>query len=249
VEPDHHGNLIISSRNTWTVYKVSGRDGHVIWTLGGKHSTFRLSPQARFAFQHDVRVRAAGDQVLTLFDNGAGPPDIDTQSRGLTLRLDMKRKVAALLGVDQHSPPLLAHFEGNVQDLPGGGQFMGWGQRPYFTLFAGGRVLIDGHFVDENPSYRAFLEPWNATPSDPPAIAATRSPQGMTVYVSWNGATDVSRWRVLTGSRPGALTATAPVRRTGFETSISLPAAPYVAVQALNAAGHMLGTSRTIRAG
>jgi hypothetical protein len=246
-DPGHDGDLIISSRNTWSVFKVSGHDGHVIWTLGGKHSTFRLAPRARFAFQHDVRVRASGDRIITLFDNAAGPPDIDSQSRGLTLRLNMKQRTAGLIQAEQHSPPLLAHFEGNVQDLPGGGQFMGWGQKPYFTLYDGGRELIDGHFVDENPSYRAFLEPWDATPTDPPAIAYSRTSQGMTVYASWNGATNVSEWRVLAGSRSGALTVVGSMRWTGFETAIPVPAAPYAAVQALNPLGRVLATSRTIR--
>jgi hypothetical protein len=40
VDPD--GNLIVSSRNTWTAYKVSAHDGRLAWRLGGKHSTFRL---------------------------------------------------------------------------------------------------------------------------------------------------------------------------------------------------------------
>jgi hypothetical protein len=249
VDPDGGGNLIISSRNTWTVFKVSGQDGHVIWTLGGKHSTFRLPPKARFAFQHDVRVRAANDRVITLFDNAAGPPDIDSQSRGLTLQLDMQRKTVALVGVEQHSPPLLAHFEGNVQDLPGGSQFMGWGQKPYFTLYDRGRELIDGHFVDENPSYRAFLQPWKATPTTAPAIAASLTGNTATVYASWNGATGVGSWRVLTGSGPGSLTPKASAGWAGFETAIPVSAAPYVAVQALSASGHVLGTSRTIRTG
>jgi hypothetical protein len=249
VDMDNDGNLIVSSRNTWAAYKVSHRDGHVIWRLGGKHSTFRLAPNARFAFQHDVRAQAAGDAVVTLFDNEAGPPDIDRESRGLTLRLNLERRTATLARVVQHSPPLLAHFEGNVQDLPGGLQFMGWGQRPYFTAVAHGAVVLDGHFVNANPSYRAFLEPWTGDPDTLPAVTASRTGQMMTVYVSWNGSTRVSRWRVLAGGAPRGLRSVRTVRRRGFETDIQVPAEAYLAVQALDAQGRVLGRSRTIRTG
>jgi hypothetical protein len=247
VYPDSDGNLIISSRNTWTAYKVSGKDGHVIWRLGGRDSTFKLAPDARFAFQHDVRVQSPGDEIVTLFDNESGPPDIDPESRGITLRLNMGSRTASLVGVVRHSPPLLADFEGNVQDLPGGIQFTGWGQRPYFTAFAHGTVILDGHFVDSNPSYRAFLEPWSATPSGSPAIAATTSSQSTTVYASWNGATSISRWRVLGGARPGDLSPVSSARWAGFETAIPVRGERYVAVQALDAQGHVMGQSNTIR--
>jgi hypothetical protein len=246
-EPD--GNLIISSRNTWTAYKVAARDGGIIWRLGGKHSTFRLPRDGTFSFQHDVRVRAPEDRVVTLFDNGAGPPDVQSQSRGLTLRLNMQTRSATVAGVLRHSPPLLAHFEGNVQELPGGAEFLGWGQRPYFTEFSGGRAVLDGHFVGGNPSYRAYLERWSATPATAPALAASVNGRRTTVYASWNGATDVARWRVLGGSQPGAVRALAGAPWAGFETAITVPSERYVTVQALDAAGRVVGHSRPIRVG
>jgi hypothetical protein len=64
------------------------------------------------------------------------------------------------------------------------------------------------------------------------------------VYASWNGATDVARWRVLTGAAPNQLKPVAEVARTGFETAASLStSARYVAVEAQDASGHVLGTS------
>jgi hypothetical protein len=53
----------------------------------------------------------------------------------------------------------------------------------------------------------------------------------------------------LAGATPDALVAAAVEPRSGFETSISVPSAgPYVAVQALNAAGQVLGTSEPAKA-
>ena len=84
-------------------------------------------------------------------------------------------------------------------------------------------------------------------PAHQPAYSfqATGSGTG-TVYASWNGATQVSAWRVLAGASATGLKAVAQGARAGFETAVSLPAGtvgPYVAVQALGAVGQVLGTS------
>ena len=84
---------------------------------------------------------------------------------------------------------------------------------------------------------------------DRPAVVARSANGRTTVYVSWNGATDVKRWRVLAGPRPGRLKALLKdVAKNGFETRIPFaPAAPYVRVQALDERGRVLGASRPIR--
>ena len=65
------------------------------------------------------------------------------------------------------------------------------------------------------------------------------------MYASWNGATQVAPGASRGGCSPGALQGsdgTAP--RTGFETTLILASAPaYLAVQALNAHGKVIGTS------
>ena len=66
------------------------------------------------------------------------------------------------------------------------------------------------------------------------------------VHASWNGATDVAAWRVLAGEQPASLSEQAQIAAEGFESSTILPKEhSYVAVQALDAAGHVLGTSKT----
>jgi hypothetical protein len=70
----------------------------------------------------------------------------------------------------------------------------------------------------------------------------------VTVYASWNGATTVASWRVLAGSSSASLAPAASATKAGFETSITTPGKPaYVAVQALDAAGNVLGSSHTIK--
>jgi hypothetical protein len=66
--------------------------------------------------------------------------------------------------------------------------------------------------------------------------------------VSWNGATRVDRWRLLTGPAPGALTPAATAVRTGFETAITARAAGrYFSVQALERSGAVIGASAVAR--
>ena len=54
---------------------------------------------------------------------------------------------------------------GNLQQLSGGGAFVGWGTYGAFTEFtADGTVCFDGSFGDGSVSYRAFRQPWVGRP-------------------------------------------------------------------------------------
>jgi hypothetical protein len=245
LEPDGRGNMIISGRNTWAAYNVDP-SGQTVWALGGKHSTFKLESDAKFAFQHAVRT-TPGDGQITLFDNGAGPPLVHHQSRGLTLQLDAVSGTATVLRSTVHSPSLVADFEGNVQSLASGDQMFGWGQQPYFTEYGPqGQIVFEGRFVDGNSSYRAYRFRWTATPSTQPSLAATTTGDSTTVSASWNGATTVGSWRVLAGTDRATMRAVATAPKQGFETEVTIPPAAYVAVQALAADGRVLSTSATI---
>jgi hypothetical protein len=242
------GNFLISARNTWAVYKVDHRTGAVLWTLGGKHSSFRMGAGTSFAFQHDVRSVAPHDGLITLFDDGAGLPAVHTASRGLELALDVRHRTAGLVAQWEHSPRLLAEFEGNVQQLPHGDHVIGWGQQPYVTEYGRrGRPLLDARFVGDTSSYRAFRFPWTAVPAAPPVVVASNSTQGTTLFVSWNGATNVASWRVLSGNSATAMQPLETVPDTSFETTIELPSVSYVAVQALDANGSTLASSATVQ--
>ena len=80
IQPLSDGDLLISSRDAWAGYNISHQTGAINWTLGGKQSSFRMGAGAQFAFQHDVRLRPGN--LVTMFDDGAGPPAVHKQSRG-----------------------------------------------------------------------------------------------------------------------------------------------------------------------
>jgi arylsulfotransferase ASST len=247
VQEQQDGDLLISARNTWAAYDIDHQTGAIMWTLGGRKSSYKLSSGALFAFQHDVRLHADTDATVTLFDDGGGPPRVHTESRAITVRLDSSGKRATLVSEYQHSPALAAAFEGNVQALPGGDQFVGWGQQPYFSEYnAKGQMMFDARFVDSNSSYRAYRFPWVGTPTGAPSVATTSQGNTANVYVSWNGATQVASWRVLAGSAPDALQAVVTSTKQGFESQIAIATQPYVAVQALDAGGRTLATSSVV---
>src|ERR1700729_1345414 len=168
------GNVIISSRDTWAVYDVSHQTGGIVWTLGGKSSSFKMGPNTSFAFQHDARLLNSG--LISIFDDGAGPPDVHKQSRGLVLRLDTTHMTASLVVQDTHSPSILARFEGSDQLLRDGDSLVGFGSQPWITEFdSRGRTVFDARFVDANQSYRAFRYPWTGTPAAPHRWALARA--------------------------------------------------------------------------
>jgi Arylsulfotransferase (ASST) len=240
------GDLLISGRNTWAIYRVSRRTGNVIWQLGGKGSSFNMGSGTQFSWQHDAELH--GDGQLTVFDNADAPKE-ESQSRAIALHLNTRSMTATLSRSFTQAPPVLAGSQGNIQILPNGNVFVGWGSEPDFSEYTpDGRQIFNVKFPRPVQSYRAYRAPWNGHPMDPPAISA--SPDlagGMTVYASWNGATGVARWQLLAGSAPSKLTPVTEVGSDGFETPIDVRAtARYVGVRAIGSSGQVLGTSRVI---
>jgi hypothetical protein len=134
-----------------------------------------------------------------------------------------------------------------VQSLDSGDQVLGWGQQPYFSEYdPRGQTVFEGRFVDSNSSYRAYRLRWSATPSTVPSLAASTTAGTTTVYASWNGATRVGSWRVLAGAGRTTMRQVTTEPTQGFETQITIPAAAFVAVQALGADGRVLSTTATI---
>ncbi len=248
ISPGPDDDLLISSRNTSALYDVSLASGRVLWRIGGKHPTFKMDGGTGMAYQHDARWQP--DHTITVFDDGAVPKK-HSQSRAIRLAIDWVHLTVHLVDRDVRTPPLLTGSQGNDQVLPNGDSFVGWGEVPYFTEFSpSGQVVFEGRMPYPAQSYRAYKFPWSATPSDPPAIVVKRAGAGAdTVYASWNGATAVSQWRVLAGANAKSMSPIVTFAKSGFESSVSVPStATHFAVQALDAEGHLLGSSPTVTA-
>ncbi|MBO0802387.1 MAG: arylsulfotransferase family protein [Nocardiopsaceae bacterium] len=256
VAPD--GNLLLCSRHTWTVYKISPATGAIIWRLGGKQSDFTMGSGADFAWQHHARPHGPKGTVISIFDDEAQSTRVQeaSQSRAIFLQLDTTSMQASLLRSYTRPDGALADSEGSVQLLDGGRVLVGWGSQPYLTEFSlDGQVLLDGLLPDLGgtpdaffQSYRTLNFPWSATPAEIPAAAVRPGGTSSSVaYASWNGATEVARWTVLAGPRPTALAPAGSRDRTGFETAIpAASAGPYFVAVAEDSRGRELGRSAPV---
>jgi hypothetical protein len=254
VTPD--GNLLVSGRHTWALYKLERSTGRVIWRLGGKKSDFHMGQGAQFAWQHDGR--QPDEETVTVFDDGAaffvGNQHFRTthsESRGLTLSVDQAARTVSVGHSYRHRPPLLTGGFGNMQTLPDGDVVVGWGNYPDFSHYtAEGALVQEVDLPVVYASYRAYRQPWKGTPGERPAVTVTRGSDGRrtTVHVSWNGSTECSSWRVRAGADPTRLHPVATRRRTDFETAIDVPVrSGYVEVTALDSAGRALARSDAVK--
>ncbi|KAI9049977.1 hypothetical protein LZ554_006123 [Drepanopeziza brunnea f. sp. 'monogermtubi'] len=262
IDKDDLGNYLISARHTHALYYISAT-GDILWTLGGRHSDFTdLSGgyASNFKWQHHARWH--GSNSISLFDNHGNNVfhDRSEYSRGMTVQLDLDQMSVTLLQTYVHPNKHLAISQGSMQILPESGNVMvGWGNAPAYTEFApSGEILCHSHFgasifysvldLGWVKSYRAFKSKWVGRPKEPPSIKAFAGQ----VFTSWNGATEVAKWRLESAKSVEATDADfAPVeevQKEAFETVFSTDSweRRFVRVAALDAAGEVLGYSAAV---
>ncbi len=248
VDLEPNGDLLLSARNTHAVYELDENTGKIVWTLGGKRSTFAMGEGTRFAWQHDARRQSDG--TITIFDDEAAPENAK-ESRAIRIKLDQKAKTATL--VNSFADGTLAESQGNTQVLPNGDTFVGWGSVPRMTEFSPtGQIVFDATFTKGDDTYRAYRFTWSGSPITRPAIAVAKSKgDDATVYASWNGATEVKAWRVVGGINSENLKPVGgQVAKQGFETTLDVTTSdPYLAVEALAADGDVLSESAAVARG
>ena len=259
VWPGSARNLLISARNTCTVYLVQRSTKKILWRLHGKHSNFFTNQQSQFWYQHDARALANGSGI-SVFDD-ASQPCPENQSWAKVIHLDMATRGATLAHEYRHSTsPIDAGSQGNCQILPDGSHFVGWGAPPYFSQFAPagsafkGALVVDGRFPDGVESYRSFSFDWVGKPSqnELALVVKNGSKSGeFTAYVSWNGATEVRSWHILAGTSDTTLRHYASVIRRTFETvvPVTYSGATQFRAKAYDKAGQLLGSSAIVAAG
>jgi hypothetical protein len=236
VKPPEHE--VLSARQTSSAYKIDRKSGEVIWRLGGKNCDFEMGPGTRTRYQHNTRRQPDGTK--TIFDNGV--LNKNDRSYGIVLDLDEAEMTVTLNRKYPHPKRDVAVSQGNMQVLPNGNVFIGWGSDPLFSEFSSdGELLFDARFPPGDQSYRAFRFPWRGQPSDDPVIVAERdSDDKVTLYATWE---------VLAGPGPKRLKPVGSVPRHGFETTITVGTAEhYVGVQAKDSSDRVLGTSNAIKA-
>lgn len=210
LQKTHEGNFLISGRRIKSLAYISGKDGSVIWQLGGKNNQFTdLSGgnATNFGFQHTARFINDDLTEITMFDNhdldpnNPSPGCTEGCSRGLHLRIDTKNMTAEVVHEYYHPMNIAAWAEGGFQKLDNGNVLVSWGTTPVITEYTeDGEIVLDamlGPWSDEStntqPVYRAWTMDWTAFPPWKPSIAGDEN----FAYVSWNGATEVDSWDIV----------------------------------------------------
>ncbi|KAL7621598.1 hypothetical protein AAE478_008923 [Parahypoxylon ruwenzoriense] len=260
IAKDARGNYLTSSRYMHSLTYINGTSGEVIWILGGKRNMFRdLSngTATNFAYQHDARW--SGNDTITIFDNGVDDVHRDAaDTRGLKLKVDEKAMTVSVVAEYFNPHKIHGISQGSFQSLSNGNILLGYGNSAAFTEFASnGDVLCDTHFGPESrfgtaevQSYRVYKYEWHGWPISPPSTAIRRnSARNWNFYVSWNGATEVSKW-ILQGSQNISAANEGwkelnRMKKTGFETAFDLRRSypRFLRAVAVHAKGHMLGAS------
>ncbi|KAK3714801.1 hypothetical protein LTR37_007536 [Vermiconidia calcicola] len=258
------GDYLWSSRHCDTIYKISKKDGSIIWRLGGKKSDFELVGEDMvFSRQHDIRHRSQNEThvIITILDNARG---IDKQaptwdkSRGLRIALDEKNMKASVERTYDHPEGEggFAPRRGNHQILNNGNIFMGWSERAEQSEHSpDGTLLMEAEFkTDWLGSYRNYKFEFVGEPIEPPvahaqAYGTPNNSTTTTVHVSWNGATEVASWNLYrTVANGQVLVLVASAEKLGFETVLAYGGyASYVIVEAVNRNGTVLGRTEVSR--
>nr|POE49756.1 hypothetical protein CFP56_74594 [Quercus suber] len=265
-----NGKFLINSRHTWSAYYVD-RSGDIEWMINGDDGgDFGPLPKgSQFSWQHHVRLfnqSGSTDQVLlTQFADNNFAPNTNNVSLGLSFLLDLPPKKSQsptlVTRIVDKNDRVISYAEGSYQMLDNDNIFLGYGIRPILKEFGGnGDIRWTAQFGDLNTgsSYRAFKQAWHATPTTAlslvvqsaasnDALNSCAAGSSFRGFVSWNGATDVGKYRLSTGSKRTNLQVAATVARKGFETEFVVPQdANFIQVAALDMNGNVSGKSAIV---
>ena len=256
IDKNREGDYLLSARHSCAIYKISGKDGSIIWRMGGSKPDFEQT-NFIFSYQHHARWISENDthSVISFYDNGANGFNFSSQhSHGLIVEIDHMAKKATMLkkwGAPESSGGVRAGSQGSMQILEDGNIHIGWGEKAFFSEHTpDGIPVMYGKLakpISGVPSYRSGKYNWTGVPLTKPALW-TFSKYGMgkmAFYVSWNGATEVRSWNFFTSeSSSGPWTYVGNEEKIGFETLFwSTDSAGWAYAQALDARGRVLEES------
>ncbi|EGU83555.1 hypothetical protein FOXB_05965 [Fusarium oxysporum f. sp. conglutinans Fo5176] len=245
------GHYLVSSRSLSAIILLQADSLNPRWVLGGKRNQFKdLSGgnATNFANQYDAKFVQGNESQISFFDNQAttsGSCSGENCSRGVVVELDYEEMTVRLLHEFYHPQEISSGSGGSVQGLDNGNFLIGWGANPAITEHtSNGTVVMDiqrgviPHETNGDPDldisvYRAWKMEWIGRPPWGPSIASAlpgNEATNATIYVSWNGDTQVDQWEVYVGEDDKNATSSprllANSSRFGFETEILLETLP-----------------------
>ena len=249
VSLDEDGNLLVDARNTWTVYNVDRRTGHVNWRLGGKNSDFTLGAGRRVRLA--AQPEAGRADTIRLFDNEAAPAVLP-HSRVIWIRRDQRNHTATLIRVVR-APGRPAR--------PVAGQLAGARRRQHVRRLGRRPGAFSEFDADRRPALRRqrarrattptapTAHDWHGKPDADPTVTASRNADGTVDRPRdlerrhRGGALDRPR----RPARPTTCAASATASWNGLDTAITLTTgASHIAVVAEDEDGHRIDQSAVV---
>lgn len=260
IDKNEEGDYLLSARHTSSIYKISGKNGSIIWQLGGDRGQFGLT-NFNFSYQHHARWISENSThtVFSFYDNASNNYAATGEfSHGWIVEIDHVANTATVIREFTAPEPaggLLSTSQGNMQMLPNGGAHIGWGEHAYFSEhLANGETTMYAHVAERDSNvmiYRSNKYNWTAQPVTKPALwtYSKTGEQQMGLWASWNGATEIKSWRFYTGESPnGPWKLAGNVWKMGFETEHHLDRyAPWAYAEAVDAEGRVMEASAVSR--
>lgn len=257
IDKNEEGDYLISARHVAAVYKISSQDGRVLWELNGANPTFKnenlhFSSQHHALWVHENQTHT----IISLFDNASNTFNItNKESRGMLIAINHVKRTATKLQewLAPEEEGILSGSQGNMQRLPDGNVFIGWGDHAFYSehLDSGEAVLYGklAYWGSDVMMYRCNKYPWIGEPLTTPSLwtysKTGNNDSSLAFFVSWNGATEVRAWNFYTAdSASGPWQLAGRVNRTGFETEYRAPfASEWSFAEALDKSGKPLKRS------
>ena len=244
IDIDADGDLLVSARNTWAVYKIDRGPATIVWRLGGKRSDFALGPGR--AVRLAARRAPPRTARITIFDNGA-TPQVEPQSRAIVVAARQEARCArrSCAGRTPHRRLAVARSSGRAEQ-PNGNVFVGWGTEPYFTEY-GPTAASASTRASRTAARTTGRSGCRGSGARAAPGGRYRNAHGRARSTCRGTAPPRSRVAARPGPRPGALAPAAPSRAGLRDRAPHDAGRQYAPAVALDACGHVLGRSKTLR--
>lgn len=168
------------------------------------------------------------DNANSYYQNGTRP------TSGLLLELDLKTKEANTIKRFRNpNDPIYAISQGSYQPLHNGHVVLDHGEVAKIEEYdPNGRWIKTVQFAANSSSYRGFRQEWVGKPNTTPSLAACSTANSTNLYMSWNGATEVTSWAIYSGESQKEMQYVKSVPKKGFETTVTVTAPSSGFVQA-----------------
>ncbi|KAF2206807.1 hypothetical protein CERZMDRAFT_52356, partial [Cercospora zeae-maydis SCOH1-5] len=257
VDKNDEGDFLICARYTDAIYKVSGKDGKILWTLGGRSSSFKLPPDLDISRQHDARFTSSSgaEEIISFLNNGGDDHgSTSSASSGLLVSLNTATMTARIITRWPRPTGEITQQRGNFQLLPNGNVFAGWSDNSHISEHSSqGELLMEARWKSERfATYRAWKANFTSSPTEHPILKSfvfgtSKDDATLVCYVSWNGATEVDDWRFYAVDENGKETVRGRIERRGFETLFQMKGcSDQVYAEAISRHGKVLGKSAVV---